>query len=507
MAPADLGVLVVGSGGREHALGWKIAKSRMVKKLYFAPGNAGSASVGENLPIAVGDFDALKAACVDKGVQLVVVGPEDPLCNGINDSFAEDPKTAHITVVGPKQAGARIEASKAFAKELMAKYGVPTAAYKAFTKDTLAEGQKFLETLKPPYVLKADGLAAGKGVLIVPGLAEAKAELASMLGGKFGAASGTVVIEEFLDGRELSVFALVDTKGHYHILPTATDWKRAGDGDTGLNTGGMGAVSPCPYATEDSKFLSKVRRRVVEPMVKGMLKDGLGYCGFLYCGLMRCGDEPKVVEFNCRMGDPETEAVLPRIKNDLVPLLLAVGKGNLHEKKLVYDSRHTCTVVLVSGGYPGSYPKGKAITGLDEVGTDCTVFHAGTKAEGGGIVTSGGRVLAVTCFGQSLDAAADAAYANLPKVRFEGCFARSDIATWGTMRMPAGGARAALSRVLKVLGKRGEVELTGSGDAAATAVGVATEAEQSGAASVARIATRPAAHAGEPEVAITLRKK
>eukprot|EP01064_Diplonema_japonicum_P033355 TRINITY_DN6538_c0_g1_i1.p1 TRINITY_DN6538_c0_g1~~TRINITY_DN6538_c0_g1_i1.p1 ORF type:complete len:451 (+),score=96.75 TRINITY_DN6538_c0_g1_i1:50-1354(+) len=424
-----MNVLIVGGGGREHALGWKVKQSDKVKNIFFAPGNAGTAALGENLPIGVNDFDGLKAFTVKQNVGLVIVGPEDPLCNGIHDSYAEDDKVTHVVVVGPKKAGALLEGSKDFSKKFMAKHKVPTAKYQTFTKATLEEGKKFLETLSPPYVLKSDGLAGGKGVLIIDDLPTAQTELSGMVcDGKFGTASSSVVIEEFLDGKELSVFVLIDSKGNYKILPTSCDFKRAGDNDTGLNTGGMGAVSPCPFGAEGSDFIKKVENTVIKPTVAGLLSDNLGYTGFLYVGLMNVKNDPFVVEFNARMGDPETEAVMPRITNDLFPLLMSLKDGTLNEHSVDYDSRYACTIMMVSGGYPGSYPKGKVISGAEDVPETSTVFHAGTGVVDGKVVTSGGRVIAVTSLASTLPEAVKQAYTDTAFIKFDGAFYRSDIA-------------------------------------------------------------------------------
>ncbi|KAJ9446158.1 Phosphoribosylamine--glycine ligase [Diplonema papillatum] len=425
-------VLVVGGGGREHALGWKLAKSSQVAKVFYAPGNAGTAAHGENVDIGVKDFAKLKAFCLKEGVEMLVVGPEDPLCGGIHDDFASDASTAHIVVVGPKAAGARLEGSKAFSKDFLNRHNVPTAGHKTFTKETLAAGKEYLSSLEAPYVLKADGLAAGKGVLIEDTLEKAEEDLEAMLSGMFGAASEGVVIEEFMKGVELSVFVLIDSKGHYLILPSSCDFKRAGEGDTGLNTGGMGAVSPAPFAREGSAFMDKVESKVIKPTVAGLVSEDLGYTGFLYIGLMKCNDEPKVVEFNCRMGDPETEVVMPRIKSDLYPLLKALKDGSLDQHKIEYDERHACGVVMVSGGYPGSYAKGVPIEGLAKAAEtdDFAVFHAGTKpGPAGSVVTAGGRVLVFSAIAPTLPDARRVAYERIQLVTFDAASYRKDIAT------------------------------------------------------------------------------
>ena len=420
-------VLVVGGGGREHALGWKIAQSKEVSKVYFAPGNAGTSAVGENVDIGVKDFDKLKSFCLANKVETLVVGPEDPLCSGIHDDFESDKQTEHIHIIGPKKAGAQLEGSKAFSKVFMEKHSVPTARHLSVTTSTAEDGKKFLSELQPPFVLKADGLAAGKGVLIIDDLEEAKKSLDEMLAGQFGSASANVVIEEFLDGKELSVFVLIDSAGNYKILPTSCDFKRAGDDDNGLNTGGMGAVSPCPFG-EGSDFLQAVENNVVKPTVAGLVSDNLGYTGFLYVGLMNVKGSPFVVEFNCRMGDPETEVVMPLIKSDLYPLLRALKPATLNECELVHENKHATTVMLVSEGYPGSYPKGRVMEIDAHSSSDCLIFHAGTKSDSGKTVTSGGRVIAAVGLGKSLKEATALAYEQAAKIKFEGAFYRSDIA-------------------------------------------------------------------------------
>eukprot|EP01060_Flectonema_neradi_P029677 TRINITY_DN4149_c2_g1_i1.p1 TRINITY_DN4149_c2_g1~~TRINITY_DN4149_c2_g1_i1.p1 ORF type:complete len:432 (+),score=101.91 TRINITY_DN4149_c2_g1_i1:55-1350(+) len=420
-------VLVVGGGGREHALGWKVAQSSQVSKVYFAPGNAGTSAVGENVDIGVKDFDKLKAFCVENKVETVIVGPEDPLCSGIHDDFESDNSTKHIHIVGPKKAGAQLEGSKAFSKLFMQKHNVPTAKYLSVTSENSDAGKQFLSELKPPYVLKADGLAAGKGVLIIDDLEEAKKGLDEMLAGQFGSASANVVIEEYLDGKELSVFVLIDTAGNYKILPTSCDFKRAGDNDTGLNTGGMGAVSPCPFG-EGSDFLKLVEDQIVKPTVSGLVSDNLGYTGFLYVGLMNVKGSPFVVEFNCRMGDPETEVVMPRIKSDLYPLLTALRPAKLNEFELTHEQNHATTVMLVSSGYPGSYPKGKVMDIKPIDSKEALIFHAGTKLDEKNVVTSGGRVIAAVGLGKSLKEATALAYSQAETIKFEGAFYRKDIA-------------------------------------------------------------------------------
>ena len=419
-----MNILVLGSGGREHAFSWKISQSPLCKNLYVAPGNSGTASIAKNIDISVTDFHAIKTAVISNQIDMVVVGPEDPLVQGVHDFFLDDDDLKHVSVIGPQKAAAELEGSKEFAKEFLYRHNIPTAAYKSFTKDNVEEGYAFLETLNPPYVLKADGLAAGKGVLILKDLNEAKAELKEMLvDAKFGTASAKVVIEEFLDGIELSCFVLSDGK-NYKILPTAKDYKRIGEGDTGLNTGGMGAVSPVPFATDE--FLNKIEERVVKPTILGFQKDNLPYKGFVFIGLIKVGDDPKVIEYNVRMGDPETEVVLPRLKNDFVEVLKAIADQKLDEIEIEIDERAATTVMLVSGGYPEAYEKGKEITGLENV-VDSIPFHAGAKLENGKVVTSGGRVLAMTSYGNTYDEALKKSYQSIDKLHFDKMNYRKDI--------------------------------------------------------------------------------
>lgn len=419
-----MNVLILGSGGREHALAWKIAQSPLCGKLFVAPGNAGTAQAGTNLPVKATDFQGIKKAVLDNAIDFVVVGPEDPLVNGIYDFFRSDKELEHVAVFGPSKQGATLEGSKEYAKQFMIRHNIPTAAYRSFTKDNLAEADAFIDSLRPPYVLKADGLAAGKGVLIIPDAGEAKKELREMiLGQKFGEASAKVVIEEFLSGIELSVFAITD--GHdYKLLPTAKDYKRIREGDTGLNTGGMGAVSPVPFA--DADFMKKIEDRIVRPTIKGLEKDGIVYTGFVFFGLINVGGEPKVIEYNVRMGDPETEAVIPRVKSDLLEALYAAARGGLADVRFEIDPRAAVTVVMVSGGYPEAYEKGKEISGLGQV-EGSIAFHAGTRPQDGKVLTDGGRVLAVTSYADDFREALLESYRNIGRIKFEGAYCRRDI--------------------------------------------------------------------------------
>jgi len=419
-----MNILLLGSGGREHAFAWKMIQSPLCDTLFVAPGNAGTAQIAKNIDISATDFAAIKALVIKENIEMVVVGPEDPLVKGIYDFFLNDSDLKNIPVIGPSKVGATLEGSKEFAKEFLMKHKIPTAAYDSFTAETVENGCKFLETLQPPYVLKADGLAAGKGVLIIQDLAEAKSELRNMLvGQKFGAASAKVVIEEFLDGIELSCFVLTDGKS-YKILPTAKDYKRIGEGDTGLNTGGMGAVSPVPYV--DAVLMEKIETRIVKPTIEGFQKDGIAYKGFVFIGLINVNNEPIVIEYNVRMGDPETEVVVPRLKSDLVELFLAVANEKLDGFNLEIDERSATTVMIVSGGYPEDFEKGKVISGLENV-TDSIVFHAGTKLDNGNVVTNGGRVMAITSYGDNFQEALNKSYKNVEQLHFDKKYFRKDI--------------------------------------------------------------------------------
>lgn len=419
-----MNILILGSGGREHTFAWKIAQSPLCKNLFVAPGNSGTSEIATNVNISVTDFKAIKELVMQKQIDMVVVGPEDPLVLGIHDFFLNDNNLKHVSVIGPQKKAAELEGSKEFAKEFLFRHHIPTAAYESFTKETVDKGFAFLETLKPPYVLKADGLAAGKGVVILNDLKEAKAELKSMLvDAKFGKASDKVVIEEFLDGIELSCFVLTDGK-NYKILPTAKDYKRIGEGDTGLNTGGMGAVSPVPFATDE--FLSKIEEQIVKPTIKGFQKDNLPYIGFVFIGLIKVGDDPKVIEYNVRMGDPETEVVLPRLKNDFVQILQAMANGTLDKINIEIDERAATTIMLVSGGYPEAYEKGMRISGINNI-EDSIPFHAGASIKDGEVVTSGGRVMAITSYGNTYKEAIKKSYQNIEKLHFDKMYYRKDI--------------------------------------------------------------------------------
>jgi len=418
-----MNILIIGSGGREHALGWKIKQSKKAGQLFFIPGNAGTSELGENIPLGVNDFQNIKKTIVEKQAEMVVVGPEVPLVGGIHDFISADPELQNVKVVGPKKAGAQLEGSKDFAKDFMMRHNIPTAKYLSVTNANLNQGIDFLKSLKAPYVLKADGLAAGKGVLILDSLSEAETMLKEMLEGKFGEASNKVVVEEFLSGTEVSVFVITDGK-NYKLLPEAKDYKRIGEGDTGLNTGGMGAISPVPFAGRE--FMNKVETRIIKPTINGLKMEKIDYSGFIFFGLIKVDGEPFVIEYNVRLGDPETEAILLRVKSDFVELLEGAADGTLAQKEIKIDKKTAATVMLVSGGYPGSYPKGLEISGLEKV-ANSTVFHAGTKPEGSSVVTSGGRVLAVSSKGNNKTEALETSYRNAEVIQFDKKYYRKDL--------------------------------------------------------------------------------
>lgn len=418
-----MNILILGSGGREHALAWKLAGSKKVTKVFIAPGNAGTASAGTNLNIDPEDFAGIRNAVIANNIGMVVVGPEAPLVRGVHDFFLEDEFLKDIPVIGPVRSAARLEGSKDFAKEFLTRHNIPTAAFKSFDGTNVHEAMQFLEKMAPPYVIKADGLAAGKGVVILNDIDEAFAEVKSIIGGKFGSAGAKVVIEQYLKGIELSVFIITDGRS-YKLLPEAKDYKRIGQGDTGLNTGGMGSISPVPFA--DSEFMNKVIKGIIEPTLKGLRDENIGYKGFIFFGLMNVGGDPYVIEYNARLGDPETEAVIPRIKSDLFELLEGVAMGDLDKREIVIDERPAAAVMLVSGGYPGHYEKGFEITGLDST-SDCILFHSGTKFSGGSVVTSGGRVLAVSSLGEDMKDALATSYKNAGKIAFRDIYYRNDI--------------------------------------------------------------------------------